>query len=585
MKRIYSVISVILLSLSFLISCSLDDNIIDSGELGYIQISNINLDKNVKVSTRSEEDIVSIQIINSKGTVVKESVDWKQLSNQPITLEVGTYIVKAFTPKKEKEQGIDAGPIYKGETTVNIVKGKVKSIDIVCRLSQSMVTVEYSDRFKSAFSNYSVKVGNELGKFIMQEKTASYFLAEKELTAELVLTNKQGRTFTDIKVLSTKSRAGVHYKLKYDISNNGSSGIDVVVDSSMNQYEVDVTISVDEEAKENIQSLEVTNIWAKLAELRANFANSKNEAVVFEYKKSGEEWQRIDATKKSDGVYTAIIKNLIPKTSYTYRAKAGDNISNEVSFITDNAEPLYNGNFDLWSRSDGIWYAGSQQEADSRNSFWDSGNVGTSTLSKYPTYEETTDVRTSGGKAARLQSQFVGLFGFGKFAAGNIYTGHFVKTIGTSGAELQFGVPFSYRPSKLKGWYKYKSGSVDYNGTLPNGTVISKGSQDKCAIYIALSDSPTPYTINTSQKKFVDFKTDPNVIAYAELPESKVNTTDKWSEFTLDLNYISFTRKPRYLVIVASASRYGDYFIGSTGSLMLLDDFEFVYDSNPVITK
>lgn len=585
MKRIYTLFFVTLLLLSVLISCNTEDNISDKGQLGYIQISNINLDKNVKVSTRSNEETIGIQIIKSDGTVVRESADWKQLKNEPIILETGRYTVKAFTPNKENLQGEDAGPIYKGETTIDIEKGKVKSVQIVCRLSQSMVTVKYSDRFKSAFSSYSVKVGNDLGKIVIQENTASYFVAEKELTAELILTNKQGNTFTDRKILSPTSKAGVHYKLNYDISNNGSSNITITVDNVMTEYEVDVTVSVDEDAKENIQSLDVSNTWAKLAELRANFVNSKNETVLFEYKKSGEEWQQIDATKELDGVYSAVVRNLQPETAYTYRTRAGENISNEVNFVTDKAEPLYNGNFDLWSRSKGIWYAGSQQEADTRNSFWDSGNVGTSTLSKYPTYEEATDVRTAGGKAARLESQFVGFLGFGKFAAGNIYTGHFVKTIGTSGAELQFGVPFSHRPSKLKGWYKYKPGSVDYNGTLPDGTVISRGVQDKCAIYIALSDKPAPYTVNTSTKTFVNYKTDPNVIAYAELPESKVSTTDKWNEFTLDLNYISFTRKPRYLVIVVSASKYGDYFIGSTSSVMLLDDFEFVYDSNPLITK
>ena len=36
--------------------------------------------------------------------------------------------------------------------------------------------------------------------------------------------------------------------------------------------------------------------------------------------------------------------------------------------------------------------------------------------------------------------------------------------------------------------------------------------------------------------------------------------------------------KPTYILIVASASKYGDYFTGSTSSVLLLDEFELLFD-------
>lgn len=104
-----------------------------------------------------------------------------------------------------------------------------------------------------------------------------------------------------------------------------------------------------------------------------------------------------------------------------------------------------------------------------------------------------------------------------------------------------------------------------------------------CSIYIALSDADTPYTVNTREGTFVNFQTDPNIIAYGELPTTDCVTTSDWKEFTIDLKYRDLTRKPKYIIVVASASKYGDYFTGSTGSLMYVDDFELIYDGEPTL--
>lgn len=52
----------------------------------------------------------------------------------------------------------------------------------------------------------------------------------------------------------------------------------------------------------------------------------------------------------------------------------------------------------------------------------------------------------------------------------------------------------------------------------------------------------------------------------------------EYTPFTLELEYRDTDRIPTYIVVVASASKYGDYFTGGDGSVLFLDDFTLEYD-------
>lgn len=207
----------------------------------------------------------------------------------------------------------------------------------------------------------------------------------------------------------------------------------------------------------------------------------------------------------------------------------------------------------------------------------------------------------------KMQSQFVGFLTLGKFAAGNIYTGHFCSAnTSTYQAKINFGQPFVSRPTQMKGWFKYNRGTdVDYpkNGGEYK-TLLQQAGGDLCGIYIALVDNEGfdyeghkyAYEVNGDlsgddpasfkYKNAIDFSTNnPNVIAYGSITEEEAKGTGEWQEFTIDLKYRDLTRKPKYIIVVASASKYGDYFTGSTGSLMYIDDFELVYDGEPSLQE
>ena len=52
----------------------------------------------------------------------------------------------------------------------------------------------------------------------------------------------------------------------------------------------------------------------------------------------------------------------------------------------------------------------------------------------------------------------------------------------------------------------------------------------------------------------------------------------EYTPFEINLEYRATDRRPRYAVIVSSASKYGDFFTGGEGSVLCVDDFKLHYD-------
>lgn len=314
------------------------------------------------------------------------------------------------------------------------------------------------------------------------------------------------------------------------------------------------------------------NTWSKYAfvEGKATEANCS-----FEYVKQGEtSWNMVSA-KANGSKVSAKIEGLQPATAYQCRlVDASGSVLGESTFTTETATPLYNGNFDLWHQDGKTWYAG-----EAGHSFWDTSNPGTTTglgavVNINPTQGNSTVVHTPGGKSAELKSQFKV-----KFAAASLYTGSFGSLVGMNGAKIKFGRSFASRPFALHGFFQYAPVAVTHIGDNQPAGTLSKGDMDVCSIYIALAKKQ--YTVdNTDTDTFIDFKGDNNIIAYGEVPVKEcVSTNGAWKEFAINLEYKT-QEKPgdMHLIIVASASKYGDYFTGGDGSVLYVDDFELIYD-------
>ena len=321
--------------------------------------------------------------------------------------------------------------------------------------------------------------------------------------------------------------------------------------------------------------------WATIAWLYG--AAEEGNQVGFRYRKSGtEEWADAPAPTIDGGMFRVKIEGLTPQTSYDFVAYSNEDLSPIVTLVTESTAELENGGFENWCTKNNIVYP----YAEGQPPYWGTGNVGASIVGATLT-EGVSDVRpgSTGTLSARLSSMFASAMGIGKFAAGNLFIGSYVKNDGTHGI-VNFGRKFNLRPTALKGWLKYNCGVVDRITSQPPGVTIKEGDNDCGMIFIALGcwdaatfggteDSP----VEVATRRIEETLFDPNndaVIAYGEKPlPSSIN---EWTEFEIELEYRATNRIPTHIIIVCSASRYGDYFTGSTSSVLWLDDFELKYD-------
>ena len=269
------------------------------------------------------------------------------------------------------------------------------------------------------------------------------------------------------------------------------------------------------------------------------------------------------------GAFRARIIHLTPLTRYVVRAVSGENIGNEVSVTTETTRILPDGSFDQWWLKNGkIWCPWDENGMQ----YWDTGNTGAATLGQ-SNVTPTDYTATGSGKAAKLESRFVGIGALGKIAAGSIFTGVFKKVDGTNGI-LDFGRPWTERPTRLRGYYQYHSEPVNYASAEYKWMM---GRPDSCHIYVLLTDWTAPFEIRTNPKNqhLLDFSS-PSIIAYGGVKTSA--GTDHYIEFDIPLEYRSTSRKPVYMLVCAAASLYGDYFTAGAGSVLYLDQLTFEYD-------
>lgn len=558
------------------ISCSRQDELVPgNGGEGFLRLS-ISHDFGVVEVKAPEEDPVFKVVVTDyeTGVVVKTVEDHHTLVDEPISLAEGRYIVDAVNGE-DVEAAFDA-PYYKGSDTVDIVAGKNVYSDIVCTLANVKATVTVSENVRINFTEYSVTVsnGNEGGSLVYEGETLSsegYFKCTGTLTWTIDLVNTDGERFTqsgDVSGVEPRD----HYTFNFDVEGGSSAGgglaLKVTVDGTLNDKEHVIDI-----IDLPVQSVEVTtgdvNPWAMFAYVSGQYSTeTAPEGLGFQYRKySAADWTDFAGEVSVDGKsFSAKITGLEPETEYEFRAVTAQDRrdDNVVPFTTEAADQLPNFNFDSWYKDGKNWYANADM---GNNYFWDSGNKGANTLSEVnPTSPEETFVVS--GKAVRMESKYVIL----AFAGGNIYSGSFGAVSGL-GASINFGRPYTCRPTALHGWYSYAPEAID-KVKAPYEDL--KGTMDVGKIYVALTDWNSPFNVNTNTGTFFVPDEDSAVIAYGEL-EIPENSNGEYKEFTIDLEYRDLERIPTHVLVVATASKYADYFTGGVGSTMYIDEFEFIF--------
>ena len=337
-------------------------------------------------------------------------------------------------------------------------------------------------------------------------------------------------------------------------------------------------------------------IWATQATVAGTVLKDGIENPGFNYREAGtQQWSFVAAGTGQSGArrrvarrvpavgsnYSAVLTGLKPGTTYEYQAVCTGFESSIARFTTEEALQLKNASLEEWTSAKCMndkknVLIPAASEADM---FWDSGNHGSATMSKEVT-QQATDKVHSGQYSAKLSSQFVGVGTIGKFAAGNLFVGKYLKTDGTDGI-LGWGRPFTSRPTALRVWVHYTPGTVEYVNS--NVSDIVKGQPDKGIIYVAIVDGSTKEAEGTSWPVVVKTKsaelfhqTDSNVIGYGEKVFTEATAGSDLVMVEIPIAYTRTDLKASNIIVTCSASKGGDYFAGGD-SVMYLDDFELVY--------
>lgn len=310
--------------------------------------------------------------------------------------------------------------------------------------------------------------------------------------------------------------------------------------------------------------------WTRVAWVYATAETGRT--VNMEYRMDGVDvWTAVPATwiTVSGGSFVARITGLEPECDYEVRASTGEDYTLPVKFTTGSEQQMPNSQFENWWLDGRIWCPW-VQDADP---FWGTGNKGATTLGNANTTPIADVSSPTGYHGARLESRFVGISILGKLAAGNLFAGDYVATEGTNGI-LSFGRPFTQRPTKLTGRVDYTSVPISHS---TSGFESMRGEPDTCIVWCALGDWDKPYEIRTNpSNRHLFSQDDPGIIAYGQFQSGE--STNGMVDITVTLDYRSTSRVPSYLLVVASASKYGDYFTGGSGSVLQIDHFSLSYD-------
>lgn len=326
-------------------------------------------------------------------------------------------------------------------------------------------------------------------------------------------------------------------------------------------------------------------IWTSQATLSGGIISAGASEYGFLYRAAASradgDWQKA-VGEVSGNTVTATITGLTPGSRYEYKVYADDFISADIkSFTTDSEQQLPNAGFEEWNTSSKTYLICT----DASSMFWDSGNHGSSKMGKNVTQPDET-VKHSGQRSIKMESQFVGVGSLGAFAAGNMFVGEFLGTENTTKGILGWGRPWTTRPKALKGYIKYSPQAITHvdSDNLPD---VHTGDMDSGILYIALVDDSHksyqsyksyPWIVRTADPANWLFSKDkPNVIAYGERIFTEATAGDGMIEFEIPIEYYKTDIKPSNIIVVASASRYGDYYTGGQSSTMWLDDLQLVY--------
>lgn len=505
---------------------------------------------------------------------------------------------------------------YKGSQAFEIIADQVTTVQVVANVNNAVTKVSFDPTVAENFTDgytMTMTLSDEASSRLVYDSDKSgaegYYIVDGLFEPSLTWTftgtlAKDGSSFTKTGVIENV-QAGKLYNmnLKYTIK-DGELDFSLSVDRTTEI--VDDTI-IFEPVSTGLAPSSIYEIWATRATLHADVdvAEGAGKKVQFGYSSNGgATWSYIDAVNDSEGTWKADVTGLAPSTEYTYALVLdGVHVGDTMSFTTEAAPNLPNASFEYVSKVSGQsyykFYDPDCGVEEGSFMFWGSGNgegsegvSGSADMGITITAIDTADKIHGNQSVVAQTSSMVGML-----AAGNLFTGQFAGLVGTSGGKVNFGRPWTSRPSAMRIWCKYSTGK--FNIVNNNNLGVTKDDYDRAQIKVAIGTwdykkyggtKDSPVHINTTDEStFVDYYTDPNTIANGDVViyndgyminngEKVTAATTGWIEYVIPLDYRKFNAYPTHIVVSCAASQYGDYFTGYDKTKLWIDAVELIYE-------
>lgn len=505
---------------------------------------------------------------------------------------------------------------YKGSQAFEIIADQVTTVQVVANVNNAVTKVSFDPTVAENFTDgytMTMTLSDEASSRLVYDSDKSgaegYYIVDGLFEPSLTWTftgtlAKDGSSFTRTGVIENV-QAGKLYNmnLKYTIK-DGELDFSLSVDRTTEI--VDDTI-IFEPVSTGLAPSSIYEIWATRATLHADVdvAEGAGKKVQFGYSSDGgATWSYIDAVNDSEGTWKADVTGLAPSTEYTYALVLdGVHVGDTMSFTTEAAPNLPNASFEYVSKVSGQsyykFYDPDCGVEEGSFMFWGSGNgegsegvSGSADMGITITAIDTADKIHGNQSVVAQTSSMVGML-----AAGNLFTGQFAGLVGTSGGKVNFGRPWTSRPSAMRIWCKYSTGK--FNIVNNNNLGVTKDDYDRAQIKVAIGTwdykkyggtKDCPVHINTTDEStFVDYYTDPNTIANGDVViyndgyminngEMVTAATTGWIEYVIPLDYRKFNAYPTHIVVSCAASQYGDYFTGYDKTKLWIDAVELIYE-------
>lgn len=192
---------------------------------------------------------LELTIKNREDANLKQTYKYLDIVNKPVELSTGKYTVSAVSTDA-KDAAWDQ-PLFAGSTDFAVVANAVSPVNLICSMTNAVVSIKCSDTFKTEVNDYNIKVSDAKGNFLTWTKDNiaedGYFTA-KELTVTIEGKRSLDNSTATVTGTIQNIQAKDHITLNIDARVTGQvQQIVVTVETKVNDKPVDIFVDGFEE--------------------------------------------------------------------------------------------------------------------------------------------------------------------------------------------------------------------------------------------------------------------------------------------------------------------------------------------------